>query len=325
MVRRPAPADATLPLLPPTKSLRIAARFDPANDVTLHEGDCLDLLRSMPDGCVDLVVTSPPYNLGKPYERKVDLSVYLEQQTRVIAECVRVLAPTGSLCWQVSNYVDDGAIVPLDVALHPAFAAQGLRMRNRIVWHYEHGLHCARRFSHRYEVIAWYTRSDGYAFDLDPVRVPQKYPGKLHYKGDRAGQLSGNPLGKNPGDVWVFPNVKSAHVEKTIHPCQYPVELVERLLLALCPRGGLVLDPFLGAGTTAVAAVRHGRRAAGAEILAEYAAVARERIDLESRGLLRTRPMSREIYRPSPGDPLLDPCRSTSTGRSGSAARNALP
>lgn len=267
--------------------------------VTLYEGDCLTMLREMPKGCVDLIATSPPYNLGKEYERKIDLDEYLAQQASVIEQCVRVLKDTGNLCWQVGNYVDRGAIVPLDSLLYPVFRVAGLSMRSRIVWHFAHGLHCTRRFSGRHEVIAWYTKSDDYYFDLDPVRVPQKYPGKKHYKGPRAGQYSGNPKGKNPGDVWEIPNVKSNHIEKTEHPCQYPVELIERLVLSMTPESGLVLDPFVGVGTTAIAAIRHGRRAVGAETNADYCRIARERIVLESQGRLRTRPMGKPVHVPS--------------------------
>jgi len=279
--------------------LKIAGEFDESNSVTLYEGDCLTMLRAMPDGCVDLVVTSPPYNLGKEYERKLDLDEYLAQQASVIEQCVRVLKDTGSLCWQVGNYVDRGTIVPLDSALYPVFREQGLSMRNRIVWHFAHGLHCSRRFSGRYEVIAWYTKSDDYHFDLDPVRVPQKYPGKKHYKGPRAGQYSGNPKGKNPSDVWVIPNVKSNHIEKTEHPCQYPVELIERLVLSMTPESGLVLDPFMGVGSTAIAAIRHQRRAIGAELNTDYCRIAKERISLEAQGHLRTRPMGKPVHVPS--------------------------
>lgn len=278
---------------------RVGEQYAAANDVTLFAGDCLELLRSMPAGCAQLVVTSPPYNIGKAYERRVDLEAYVEQQRRVIGECARILEPRGSLCWQVGNYVERGAIVPLDSLLFPVFVELGLRMRNRIVWHFEHGLHCNRRFSGRYEVICWFTKSDAYVFDLDAVRIPQKYPGKKHFKGPKAGQYSCNPLGKNPGDLWVIPNVKNNHVEKTIHPCQFPVELVERLVLSLSEPGGLVVDPFMGVGSTAVAAIRHGRRAAGAEIDETYVSVARERVRLELEGRLRTRPMGRPVYEPT--------------------------
>lgn len=87
-------------------------------------------------------------------------------------------------------------------------------------------------------------------------------------------------MGKNPGDVWIIPNVKANHVEKTIHPCQFPVELIERLVLALTNKGDWVLDPYIGVGTTAIAALIHERRAIGAEILPEYVEIARKRIQL---------------------------------------------
>ncbi len=282
----------------PASTIVMGDRYDPRNDVTLHPGDCLDLLAAMPDGAADLVVTSPPYNIGKVYEERQGIEQYAAQQERVIAQCARILSPRGSICWQVGNHVDGGAIIPLDILLYPVFVRLGLTMRNRIVWHFEHGLHCRRRFSGRYETIMWFTKSDDYIFDLDPVRTPQKYPGKKYFKGPKAGSYSCNPLGKNPGDLWVIPNVKHNHVEKTIHPCQFPVELIERLVLSMTEKGSLVVDPFMGVGTTAVAAVLHGRKAAGAETSAEYREIARKRIDLASRGLLKTRPMNRPVYEP---------------------------
>jgi adenine-specific DNA-methyltransferase len=253
----------------------------------------------VPNGTLQLVVTSPPYNLGKEYEKRLKLDQYVEQQAAVIRECVRALKSTGSICWQVGNYVDGRQIIPLDTILYPIFADLGLKMRNRIIWHFEHGLHCSKRFSGRYETIIWFTKSDNYVFNLDGVRVPQKYPGKKHFKGPRAGEYSGNPLGKNPGDLWVIPNVKNNHVEKTVHPCQFPVELIERLVLSMTNEDDWVYDPFLGTGTSIIAAVRHGRLGAGSEIHSKYIEIARERINLELAGNLRTRPMGRPVYDPT--------------------------
>ena len=280
------------------QDVKLATEFDPTADLVLFEGDCLDLLADIPNGFVQLAVTSPPYNLGKPYETRLDLDEYLAQQQRVIEECVRVLSPKGSICWQVGNFVDNGRIVPLDIALYPLFDSLGLYLRNRIVWHYGHGLHASRRFSGRYEVILWFTKSDEYTFNLDAVRVPQKYPRKRYYKGANKGQLSCNPLGKNPSDVWNIPNVKANHVEKTEHPCQFPVELIERLVLSMTDEGDWVLDPFIGTGTTAIAALMHRRRAIGAEILPEYVEIARKRLRLAQAGQLRIRPMERPVYDP---------------------------
>jgi adenine-specific DNA-methyltransferase len=235
------------------------------------------------------------------------LDEYLAQQRTVITECVRVLRADGSICWQVGNYVEDGEIIPLDIILYPIFASLGLHMRNRVVWHFEHGLHASKRFSGRYEVILWFTKGDSYKFNLDAVRVPQKYPQKKYFKGPRKGQLSGNPLGKNPGDVWEIPNVKANHVEKTIHPCQFPVELVERLVLSMTNAGDWVLDPFLGVGSTAVAALMHERRAIGAEIMPEYVRIALERVRLAEAGMLRIRPMARAPYDPDAAVQSLPP------------------
>ena len=272
--------------------------FSPSEQAVLLEGDCLELLTAIPDESIQLVVTSPPYNLGKSYEQKDALEKYLQWQDHVIAECIRVLHPEGSICWQVGNYVHAGAIVPLDIMFYPSFANRGLKLRNRIVWHFEHGLHCSRRLSGRYETILWFTKTDSYVFNLDPIRVPQKYPGKKYFKGPKAGQYSCNPLGKNPGDVWVIPNVKNNHVEKTIHPCQFPVELVERLVLSMTRKGDRVLDPFAGVGSALVAALKHDRKAVGMELLHEYCEIAEERLNQSINGILKSRPMHQPVYDP---------------------------
>jgi adenine-specific DNA-methyltransferase len=281
------------------EELMICREYSDEAGVTLLVGDRLELLAQVPDGAAKLVVTSPPYNIGKSYEHRKKLETYLADQAETIAECVRILHPEGSICWQVGNYVNKGEIIPLDILLHPVFARQGLKMRNRIIWRFEHGLHCQKRFSGRYETIVWYTKGDDYTFNLDPVRIPQKYPGKRYFKGPKAGQYSCNPNGKNPTDIWDIPNVKHNHVEKTIHPCQFPVELIERLVLSMTNAGDLVFDPYIGVGTAAIAAYRHDRRVAGADTSEEYIGVAAERLRLESKGLLRTRPMDRDIYEPN--------------------------
>ncbi len=279
--------------------ITVSDHYDPSAEMVLYEGDTLDLLRTLPDNVVQLVVTSPPYNLGKPYESRLDMADYISQQKTVIRECFRVLKPTGSICWQVGNYVKNGEIIPLDIVLYPIFAELGARLRNRIVWHFGHGLHASKRFSGRYEVILWFTKSDDYVFNLDEVRIPQKYPEKKHFKGPKKGELSGNPLGKNPTDIWEIPNVKANHVEKTIHPCQFPVELIERLILSLTNENDWVLDPFMGVGSTAIASLIHQRHAMGAEIIKEYAEIAKERVNMAETGRLRIRPRDRQVYEPN--------------------------
>lgn len=277
----------------------IATRFNQDEQIVVFHGDCLDLLSSIPDRSMQLVVTSPPYNIGKEYEKKMSIKTYIQHQEAVITECVRVLTDRGSICWQVGNYVHDGAIIPLDIILFPIFQRHDLVMRNRIIWHFEHGLHCSRRFSGRYETIIWFTRNTKqYTFNIDPVRVPQKYPAKKYFKGPKAGQFSCNPLGKNPSDIWDIPNVKSNHVEKTEHPCQYPVELIERLVLSMTNENDWVLDPFLGAGASVIAAIKHCRKGVGAEIKDDYIKISQDRIVSAMKGTLRTRPMNKPKYDP---------------------------
>lgn len=260
--------------------------------------DNLRFMRQFPDGHFKLIVTSPPYNIGKSYERRSSLESYVETQRTVIKECLRLLDERGSICWQVGNHVDSGEVFPLDAVLYPVFKSFGLRLRNRIVWHFGHGLHCSRRLSGRHETILWFTKGDDYTFNLDAIRVPSKYPMKRHFKGPRAGELSGNPLGKNPSDVWEIPNVKNNHVEKTIHPCQFPVELIERLVLSLTDSGDRVLDPYMGVGSSLVAAVMNGRQGYGCDVVPEYVTIANQRLALAVRGVLKTRPMHKPVYDP---------------------------
>ncbi len=261
--------------------------------------DNLDFMASLGSERFKLIVTSPPYNLGKSYESRTSLAAYLDSQQGVIAECVRLLQPQGSICWQVGNFVDNGEIVPLDAVLYPIFKSFGLQLRNRIVWRFGHGLHSSKRLSGRYETINWWTKRDDYTWNLDPIRVPSKYPNKRHFKGPNAGKLSGNPKGKNPSDVWEFPNVKSNHPEKTLHPCRFPVELVERLVLSMTDPGDWVLDPYLGVGSSVIGALMHHRVGYGCDNVPQYVEIARQRIAQWQAGTLRTRPMGKPIYDPA--------------------------
>jgi adenine-specific DNA-methyltransferase len=289
----------------------VADSYNPDAEAVIAHGDCLETLRGLPDGFAKLIITSPPYNIGKVYEKATNLTDYLASINPVIHELVRVLSPEGSLCWQVGNYVESSEVFPLDIFYYPFFKEHGFKLRNRIVWHFEHGLHASKRFSGRYETLLWFTKGDTYTFNLDPVRVPSKYPGKTHFKGEKRGQPSGNPLGKNPSDIWRIiaqdweqelwdiPNVKANHPEKTIHPCQFPIELVERCVLALTNEGDWVLDPFSGVGSAMLAALKNKRRAIGCEKEAEYVEIAKQRIaDLYS-GKLRYRQLGKPVHQPT--------------------------
>ncbi len=261
------------------------------------------MLRSLPSQGINLVLTSPPYNVGKAYERKrISIDKWLDEQRSTFSECVRILADDGSLCWQVGNHIaHDGEVVPLDAIVYGVGKQFGLKLRNRIVWAYGHGLHCSKRFSGRHETILWFTKSDRYIFNLDAVRVPQLYPQKKFFRGPRIGQLSCNPLGKNPGDVWSdIPNVKNNHPEKTKHPCQFPLALAERLILALTQPNGIVVDPYMGVGTALCAAILHNRQAVGSDLSAEYCVIATNRIQQAINGTLPHRSLNKPLFK-APG------------------------
>lgn len=292
----------------------------PEPNAIILQGDCNDTLKLIESESVNLIVTSPPYNLRKRYgttrEPRRSLGEYLGEIAPVAEELYRILGPKGSLCWQVGNYVEAGEVFPLDIYFYQMLKRLGLILRNRIVWHFGAGLHATKRFSGRYETILWFSKTDDYIFDLDAVRIPAKYPGKKHFKGSRRGQLSCNPLGKNPSDywdlgtvlrhdweelVWKVPNLKANHPEKTEHPCQFPIELVQRLVLALTREDDYVLDPFGGVGSSMIAAVSLGRNAIMCEIEDRYIEIAGQRLEAYRNGTLRIRPLGKPIYEPTEG------------------------
>lgn len=285
--------------------------ISPDAKYTIKNDDCLTVLKKIDSSKFDLILTSPPYNIGKSYETKTSIEKYLETQEEIIKELIRTLSDKGNLCWQVGNYVEKGEIFPLDIYYYPIFKKHGLKLRNRIVWHFGHGLHASNRFSGRYETLLWFSKTDNYIFNLDKVRVPSKYPGKRHFKGPNKGQLSGNPLGKNPSDIWEIiehdwdkamwniPNVKSNHPEKTEHPCQFPIELVERCVLALSEEGSWVLDPFAGVGSTVIGSIKNNRNGMGIEKEKDYCEIADKRIKDLKQGKLKIRPIDKPIHKPT--------------------------
>ena len=274
------------------------------NSFKIINDDRLKMLKGLKNKSVQLVITSPPYNIGKSYEVKKPLEEYFEEQKKTLIECVRVLRDKGSLCWQVGTYTKNSQIFPLDIPIFNICEKLGLKLRNRIVWHFEHGLHATKKFSGRYETILWFTKSDNYIFNLDKVRVPQKYPGKVGYRGKNKGKYTGNINGKNPSDVWIIPNVKSMHKEKTIHPCQFPIELAERLVLSLSNKNDIVIDPYSGVGTTLIAALKNDRKAIGSEIKKNYVNISKKRILQLKKGTLPIRKMFTPVLVSSPNSKL---------------------
>lgn len=281
---------------------------------SIKNGDALKEMKKIEGGKFDLILTSPPYNIGKSYETKTSIEKYLATQEEIIKELVRTLSDKGNLCWQVGNYINSGEVFPLDIYYYQIFKKYGLKLRNRIIWHFGHGLHASKRFSGRYETILWFSKTDEYIFNLNDVRVPSKYPGKRHFKGSKRGEPSGNPLGKNPSDIWEvivqdfdtllwnIPNVKSNHPEKTSHPCQFPIELVERCVLALSSEDSWVLDPFSGAGSTIIGALKNDRNAIGIEREKEYCQITKDRVKALEAGTIKTRPINKKIHVPSEND-----------------------
>jgi len=289
----------------------VETSYNPEAKIIVYHGDVMNFLQQIPDASINLIITSPPYNIGKEYESRTSLEKYIYTQSEVIAKLYKKLRDDGSICWQVGNFVDKSEVYPLDILYYPIFKKLGMKLRNRIVWKFGHGLHASKRFSGRYETILWFTKTDRYIFNLDSVRIPSKYPGKRHYKGSNKGKPSGNPLGKNPSDVWEIvvrdweeqvwdiPNVKANHPEKTIHPCQFPIELVERCVLALTNEGDWVFDPYMGVGSSLIAAIMHNRRAVGCDKEEAYVEIAKHRIKSYYNGTLRYRNLGKPIYEPT--------------------------
>lgn len=279
---------------------QIYSNYSASNQYTVRHGDWRELFDQIPHECVDLTITSPPYCIGKSYEESRTVDDFYKEHEAIIPSIVEATRPGGNICWQVGYHVKDGILTPLDFVVHGIFSSiPDVMLRNRIIWSFNSGLHCSRRLSGRHEVVLWYSKGSDYHFELDPIRLPQRYPGKKHHKGNKRGQFSGNPLGKNPGDVWEIPQVKAGSVEKTDHPCQFPMGLVQGLVRALSPPGGLVFDPYLGSGTTGAAAVIEGRRFAGSEMNDEYHRLAIHRISTAIEGNLPYRPYGKPLQEPS--------------------------
>ena len=204
-------------------------------------------------GSIDLVFASPPYNAGKSYEEPLDPSAYLKFTRSWTSELQRLLSPRASVWLNLGYTLDDGQATPLTYWFYPIMRAHGFRLVQEIVWHYEGGMAYKRRFAHRTERLQWWTQTQDYRFHLDAVREPGQ---------NRTDDPRNNPRGKNPTDYWYFDRIAGgprASAEKTLHPCQTPEALIERVVRACTHPGQIVLDPFSGAGTTGVVASRLGR------------------------------------------------------------------
>lgn len=254
-------------------------------DMNICEIHCLDVLEglaSLADESVDLTITSPPYNIGKEYEQALPLNEYLVWCEKWLAEIYRVTKPAGAF-WLNLGYLaveNKGRAVPISYLL---WDKSPFYLWQEVVWQYGAGVHSKKAFSPRNEKWLWYVKNpQSYTFNLDAVRDPDvKYP--LQKKN---GKLKCNPLGKNPGDVWSIPKVTSgtgrASKERTSHPAQFPLAVIERIILACSRPDSLILDPFAGSGSTLVAANKLGRRSLGFEIRPDYVELGLERLKAQS-------------------------------------------
>lgn len=247
--------------------------------VLIYHGDCLDLLGRLPEQLFSLTVTSPPYNIGKEYETAVPVPDYLDWCESWLDQVHRVASRDGAF-WLNLGYLS----LPGRARAIPIAYLLWERIRffliQEVVWNYGAGVAAKRFFSPRNEKFLWFVRDpDAYYFDLDAVRDPDiKYPNQF-----KNGKRKVNLAGKNPTDVWNFPKVTSgknrSSKERTSHPAQFPIAVIDRIIKACCPPGGLILDPFLGSGTAAEAALRLGRPVVGIEIDEGYVRVAAERVE----------------------------------------------
>jgi adenine-specific DNA-methyltransferase len=240
--------------------------------VALYHGDAVELLSALPADSVPLTVTSPPYNIGKEYEKSLPLDEYMRWSTEWIQAVHRATSDAGAF-WLNLGYVsvpERAKAIPLPYLLWdrvPFFLVQ------EVVWSYGAGVAARTSFSPRNEKLLWYVKdSERYVFNLDDVRDPDvKYPNQK-----KNGKLKCNPAGKNPTDVWSFPKVTSgtnrSSVERTPHPAQFPEAVIDRIVKASSNPGDVVLDPFVGSGTTAVVARRLDRYSIGFEANERYLA-----------------------------------------------------
>ena len=253
--------------------------------IRLVKGNCLDLLPEIPDGSIDLVVTSPPYNINLKsrnaytdnYFDDLPEKDYREKIKNVIEELERVVKPSGSIWINMkSRWMDEdgNTVSPTQGSLEPPtwlldFTRGRLFLKNMVIWNYDINSDTQNnKFHPRHEFLFWFVKDPKeYNFDVDPVRVKPKTKDKRN-----------NPLGANPTDVWYIPLVKGNSKERNDHPAQYPEKLVRRIILSCSNPGEMVLDPFVGSGTTLNVALQEGRDGIGFEVNETYVKNARDRI-----------------------------------------------
>lgn len=242
-------------------------------------GDTLQIQKKINTSLFNSIITSPPYNIGKEYEEIVSLEKYINWSTEWLKDSSGLLVDDGSLLLNLGylSIAESGRAIPIPYLLWDKVP---LYLNQEIVWNYSAGVACKKYLSPRNEKILWYVKDkSNYTFNLDSIRDKNvKYPNSK-----RNGKSRVNPLGKNPSDVWQIPKVTTgknrSSKERTSHPCQFPLELINRLLLGFTRPKDIVLDPFVGSGTTIEACLRNDRYCVGIEILPEYCEIIKNRIE----------------------------------------------
>lgn len=242
-------------------------------------GDTLDMQKELKPLMFNAIITSPPYNIGKEYEEPKPLNDYIDWSTQWIAGASRLLVLNGALLLNL-GYVsinEQARAIPIPYLIWDKVP---LYLNQEIVWNYSAGVACKNYLSPRNEKILWYVRDNkNYTFNLDSIRDENvKYPNSR-----RHGKSRVNTLGKNPSDVWEIAKVTTgfnrSSQERTSHPCQFPIDLIDRLVLGFTNPGEIVYDPFVGSGTTFESCIKNGRFCVGFEIKTEYCEIAKKRIE----------------------------------------------
>jgi len=263
-----------------TKAKKILGTPSYENEgVAIYCQDCIEGMKMLSDNLVNLTVTSPPYNIGKEYESLIETNDYINWCVKWMKEIYRITADNGTFWLNVGYFEvnNKGLAVPIPYLL---WDKTDFYFLQEVIWNYAAGVACKKRFSPRNEKLLWYVKnSQQFTFNLDDVRDPDvKYPNQK-----KNGKLKCNPLGKNPSDVWQIAKVTSganrASKERTAHPAQFPTEMIERIIKSSSNQGDLVVDPFMGSGSTAIAAIENGRNVIGFEIEEKYVRIAQERIE----------------------------------------------
>lgn len=224
-------------------------------------GDCLDVMAEMPDECVDLVIADPPFNIGKDYGVCRDNNADYWSWTKDWLESIWRLIRDGGSCYFKNHWQNLGLFDLLIRSLTDVI------VRNVIVWQKDAGYASSVCYSMRWEAVWFVTKGDGHTFNLDDIRMPPKTNDKRN-----------NPRGKNPTDCWYIPRVAHGSSQRVNHPCQSPEGLVKRMIRASSNFDDMAFDPFMGSGTTAVAALKLGRHFYGCDINQAYVDIANARI-----------------------------------------------